>query len=304
MKTKYLLIIAIISSIIFPQSFTLLSWNIQNLGNSKNKQEISIIVDIIKDYDIVLIQEVNAKDLTAESDQTIAQIVEELKRLGDKWKYSISNPTYSRNTYWMEKYAILWNTSKIMSVDIPYLDSESQNIIYKEPFIAEFQLNDRKDSFYVINVHSVTPRIRLITTKSINSVGQATTVGSQVEIRPEDEIKHFINYPERLKSDNIIIAGDFNLSEEHIVWNPLKNKGFKPALINKPTFLKKECIKNGEYLIKNIDNIFYNSNVFENINSGSIDFVGNCSNLVAARKVSDHLPVFIELNILNHKYHQ
>ena len=126
--------------------------------------------------------------------------------------------------------------------------------------------------------------------------------GKRYQDKPENEIKHFIKYPEQLKSDNIIIAGDFNLNEDHQVWIPLKSLGFKPAIYKNPTLLNKECSQNGQYLNTNIDNIYYNSNIYDNVNSGSIDFVGNCSNLIAARKVSDHLPVFIELNILNRDY--
>jgi endonuclease/exonuclease/phosphatase family metal-dependent hydrolase len=38
----------------------LLSWNIENLGQSKSNQEIILIANIVRDYDIIVIQEVVA----------------------------------------------------------------------------------------------------------------------------------------------------------------------------------------------------------------------------------------------------
>ena len=299
MKIKYLLIYVIISSIIFPQSFTILSWNIQDLGKSKNIQEINLIIDIIKDYDIVLIQEVNAKDFTMEGAQTVAKIAGKLNKKASKWDYRVSNPAHSRSSYYNEKFAFLWNSSKIKLVIEPYLDIELPKIIYKEPFIAKFQIKESKHSFFVINVHSVMSKDKYKFEKIKLEDSSYKTVRKKYQDNPEKEIKHFIKYPEQIKSANIIIAGDFNLNEDNKVWIPLKKLGFIPAINKSPTLLNKECSQNGQYLNTNIDNIYYNSNIYNKINSGRIDFVGDCSNLEKSRRVSDHLPVFIELNIFN-----
>ena len=155
LKLKLLVISVLISAIVFPQSFTILSWNMADLSISKTPQEISIIVDLIKDYDIILMQEVNAKDPAAEGAQTVAKIARELNKKGNKWNYNVSDPTHSQNSYYNEKYAFLWKTSKIKLVKGPYLDIELPKIIYKEPYIAKFQIKESTHSFYIINVHSV-----------------------------------------------------------------------------------------------------------------------------------------------------
>ncbi len=252
-------------------SIQILTWNIQELGHSKNSEEIASIIKIINLYDIVAVQEVVAKD--PRGAQTVAKIVDELNRMGSKWDYSISDPTKSPSNNMSERYAYLWKTSKASSIKKPYLDKELKNICVREPYVAAFKLKKSEDSFFLVNFHA--------------------KVHSQ---RPEEEIKYFIDYPERLKSENIIILGDFNLNEEHIVWKDFYRLGFKSAIQKSPTTLKRKC-KRKKYLYHSIDNIYYNSMKINLINSGRIDFVVNCDNLKNARHISDHLPVFMEFQL-------
>lgn len=248
-----------------------LTWNIQNLGKTKNSTEISAISHIIKNYDLIAIQEVVAKD--PKGAQAVAKIVSTLNRLGNKWDYSISKPTKSPSNYISERYAYIWKTSKLTLLKKAYLDSDLENIIEREPYLAQFEIRKNKKHFYFINIHA----------RVYNK-------------HPEIEIAHFKKYPKKLKTDNIIILGDFNLNEKHSVWNPLYKMEFKPAVKETPTTLNRKC-KNGNYTNHAIDNIYYNSSKMKKINAGVIDFVTNCKNLQNARMLSDHLPVFIALNI-------
>ena len=150
-----------------------------------------------------------------------------------------------------------------------YLDEELEDICNREPYIAAFKLKGKLNPFYIVNFHS----------RKYNE-------------RPEEEIIHFLDYRSRLKSDRIIIAGDFNLDEKHRVWKPFYRNGFKSALQNTPTTLKMDC-KNGNYLNHAIDNIYFSPRI-SFIQAGSIDFVGSCQELELARDISDHLPVFME----------
>src|SRR5690606_38426833 len=127
-------------------------------------------------------------------------------------------------------YAFLWKTSKVSLINRAYLDKELENLCNREPYIAAFKLNGESDPFYIVNFHS-----------------------QKFDDRPEEEIIHFLDYPTRLKSNRIIIAGDFNLNEKHQVWKPFYRNGFKSALQNTPTTLKMKC-KNGNYLNHAIDN--------------------------------------------------
>jgi len=251
-------------------STTLTTWNIQDLGRTKNPEEILEIAKILRNFDIVALQEVVAKDPAGA--QAVAKIADELNRMGAKWDYRISDPTKSPSSNISERYAFLWKTSKVSLIHRAYLDRELEDIINREPYIAAFKIKGQPEPFYVINFHS-----------------------RKYDERPEEEIIHFLDYPTRLKSNRIIIAGDFNLDEKHQVWKPFYRNGIKSALQNTPTTLKLKC-KNGNYKNHPIDNIYFASSI-EMIQSGSIDFVRSCQNLEVARGISDHLPVFMEFNI-------
>ena len=247
------------------------TWNIRDLGRTKNDDEILKIAKIIKDNDIVAIQEVVAKDPAGA--QAVAKIADELNRMGSKWDYSISDPTNGSSAYKSERYAFLWKTSKVKLVHKPFLDKELEILITREPYIAEFKLKKGSESFFIINFHS-----------------------RKFDDNPEEEIVFFEKYPKRLNSKRIFILGDFNINERHYVWEILYRIGFKSAIHNTPTTLKTKC-KNGKYFNYAIDNIFYATPNINKIRSGRIDFVGDCSNLKMARQLSDHVPVFMECTI-------
>lgn len=251
-------------------SITIASWNIQDLGQSKNNEDIAFMANVLKDFDIVAIQEVVAKHPAGA--QKVAELADELNRRGAKWDYRISDPTKSPSVYMSERYAFLWKTSKIDIVGSAYLDKALEIKVYREPYIGKFKLKKANKEFYVINFHS-----------------------RKHDDQPELEIQYFKDYTNRLNSNNIIIAGDFNLSENHPVWNDLYMQGFNSALQDTKTTLKRSC-ENGNYLSHAIDNM-YVSNGFSVVNSGVIDYIETCNNLEAARNISDHLPVFLEFNM-------
>lgn len=257
-----------ISNIGDKSSIKILTWNIQDLGQSKNDDEIMTIAKIINPYDIIAIQEVVAKD--PRGAQAVAKIADKLNRMGSKWDYRISDPTKSPSSNMSERYAYFFKTSKVSLISKPFLDSELEDKYIREPYIAEFKLKNGENSFFIVNFHS--------------------RVHSE---NPENEIVYLKDYPERLNSDRIFILGDFNLNEKHAVWNDLYNLGYKPAIVNLPTTLKRSCKRN-KYFNYAIDNIFYDTQYIELLNSGRIDFVGECDNLSNARNISDHLPVYID----------
>src|SRR5690554_1780037 len=254
------------------ETVSLVSWNIQDLGRSKSSESIYEIANILRDFDVVAIQEVVAKDPAGA--QAIAKIADELNRMGAKWDYQISNLTKSPSVYMSERYAFLWKTSKVNIIHRAYLDEDLEALCYREPFIAKFKIKGKTQPFYVVNYHS-----------------------RKHYDKPEEEIVYFIDYPERLSSNQILIAGDFNLSETHLVWEPFYQKGFKNALHNQRTTLKAKC-KGDDYLSHPIDNVYYTPGIYM-VKSGSYDFVRGCDNLDRAREISDHLPVYINFKLID-----
>ena len=251
-------------------TLNIVSWNIRHLGRSKTKEEIYEMADLLREYDLVLIQEVVAKDPAGA--QAVAKLADELNRMGAQWDYQVSDPTQSPTPYLSERYAFLWKPSKVQMLHRAHLDKELEDLFFREPFIGEFRMKGQDSSFYAVNYHS-----RKYTDK------------------PEEEIIHFIDYPERFGTDRIILAGDFNLSETHEVWKPLSRKGFSPALHNAPSTLKQKC-KEDEYLNHGIDN-FYSLPGIAPVAASRLDFVGNCENLIHARGISDHLPILMKFRL-------
>jgi len=261
-----------VSNKVYPVSnLKIVTWNIRDLGRSKDAAELIEIAKILRDYDLVAIQEVVAKDPAGA--QAVAKIVDELNRMGSKWDYRISDPTKSPSVYMSERYAFLWKTSKVSLLTSAYLDKDLEEECVREPFIGKFQLKKGTTPFYVVNFHS-----------------------RKFSDHPENEIKFFKNYPEKLQSNRVFILGDFNLDEHHMVWDGLYELGFKSAVENTKTTLKMTC-KDGIYLNHSIDNIYYNSSMVQIVHSDHVDFVKTCENLKFARTLSDHLPVYLECKI-------
>lgn len=95
----------------------LTSWNIQHMGKSKSDETISYMANLLKDFDVVAIQEVVAGNGGA---QAVARLADELNRKGAKWEYTISDPTQS-SPYSNERYAYLRKPSKVKVVGKAWL---------------------------------------------------------------------------------------------------------------------------------------------------------------------------------------
>lgn len=252
------------------KTIKIVSWNIQHMGRTKTPEVILEIAKILRSYDLVAIQEVVAKDPAGA--QAVARLADELNRMGFQWDYQVSDPTRSPSGNLSERYAFLWKPSRVRMIHRAKLDKELEDLCYREPFVGQFQIRGEDKTFYVANYHS-----------------------RKYTDRPEEEIVHLLDYPERLVSENILIAGDFNLNERHEVWEPFYRKGFRSAVKDSRTTLKRKCA--GEnYLNHPIDNIFYSKGI-RWVSAGTIDFVGSCENLEEARRISDHLPVFMEFGL-------
>lgn len=245
---------------------TLVSWNLKNFGKSKTDEQIAYMANILCDYDIVAIQEVVTGLAGA---QKVAQLADELNRKGSKWDYVVSEPTKSTGQR-SERYAYLWKTKDIKLKGRPFLDPKFESEIEREPYIATFEFKSKE--FSVASFHAV-PK----------------------SSKPETEIKYLKFFPKEY-SNILFFVGDFNLAQSHSVFNPLKDLGFKALFKNQKTSLKQEC-KNGECLANPLDHIFYKEDKIKVISQGVLLFYKDFRDLKEARKLSDHIPVYIEFNL-------
>ncbi|PKB17726.1 endonuclease/exonuclease/phosphatase family protein [Flavobacterium sp. 5] len=245
----------------------LLSWNLENFGKSKSDQEIDFIANTIKDFDIVTIQEVVAGN---GGTQAIAKLADGLNRKGSKWNYAVSNPT-SSTAYKTERYAFLWKTNTIKLKGKPWLEQRFHLEIDREPYFATFEIKGK--TITIASFHAITKNKQ-----------------------PETEIKYFKFLPQEYANLNLIFTGDFNCPQSHSVFNPLKKMGYTPILQNQKTSLKTKS-KGENSLASEFDNMFYKSSSIHYIKSDVILFYKKFPSLKEARKISDHIPIWIEFSL-------
>lgn len=242
------------------------SWNVENLGKSKSEYEIKFMAQTLNGYDVVALQEVVAG---YGGSQAVAQLADELNRTGSKWDYKISEPT-SSSAYKTERYAFLWKTATVQKIGKPWLEKKYNLEIDREPFYCTFDYKGKH--FTLVNFHAITKKRQ-----------------------PETEIKYFKFLPALYPDLNLIFVGDFNCPQSHSVFNPLKKMGYVPLLVGQKTTLKKQ-VKHGEYLHSEFDNMFYTSKITK-IDGSSIAFYKSFTTLAEARKVSDHIPIWMEFSL-------
>ncbi|SFF95784.1 Endonuclease/Exonuclease/phosphatase family protein [Salegentibacter agarivorans] len=243
------------------------SWNIQHLGKTKSASEIEFIANTLRDFDIVALQEVVAGNGGAKA---VARLADALNRKGVKWDYVISEPTES-TPYATERYAYLWRTSRVKGIREAWLEQKFESKIDREPYIMDFIYKGKE--FTLVNFHAI-PKKK----------------------QPETEVKYFKFFPSSYSGKNLIYLGDFNLPQSHTVFNPLKKMGYKPALIDQKTTMKMQCTTE-TCLASEYDNIFYNSAQTEFLNSGVVLIYKSFPDMVSVRRISDHIPVWLEFDL-------
>lgn len=269
LKALILLLTTVLISFSVDAQVKIMTWNLLNVGKSKTDENIEYIAKVIKQTDIIAIQEVVTNPSGA---QTIAKIHEELNRSsGAKWDYAISDPTVS-SPYRSERYAYLWKTSKVKLKGKPFLEPTYVEEIEREPYMATFIYKGKE-----------------LTISSIHTL--------PTKHQPETEIKYLKFFPEVYPEHNLIFLGDFNLTEQHSVFNPLKKLGYVPSFTEQKSSLKQKCIK-GDCLASEYDNIFYHTDKNELIKAKPILFYEDFEDITIARRISDHIPLMITINPL------
>lgn len=265
---KYIVILLIFISFSgYSQNVSICSWNIQNFGKSKNDAELNYIASIVKEFDLIAIQEVVAG---YGGSQAVARLADELNRRGSKWDYVISTPTSSIGSS-KERYAFLWNTSRVKRTGVAWLEDNYSGQIDREPYLCQFTVG--KKVFTLASFHAV-PKSK----------------------QPETEIKYLKFLPDLYPDHNLIFCGDFNLPQSHTVFNPLKKMGYKSALTGQKTSLKQDCV-NDNCLASEYDNFYFKADVLQVLKTGIVHFYRDFETMKDARRISDHVPVYMQLSL-------
>jgi deoxyribonuclease-1-like protein len=249
-------------------SIKVCSWNLKDFGKSKSNAEIVFIANVVKEYDVVAIQEVVAG---AGGAQAVARLVTELNTKGTKWDYVISDPT-SGSSYKTERYAYVWKASKLQKQKPAWFEWKYSAEIDREPYFLTLISKGKSVTF--VNFHAITK-----------------------SKQPEREVKFFKFLPAEYPEETLFFVGDFNLPESHSVFNPLKKMGYTPLLLGQKTSLRLHCV-DGDCLASEFDNMFINLQKLRVLKSGIIRFYEKLPDFKQARLISDHVPIFAEIEIL------
>jgi deoxyribonuclease-1-like protein len=244
------------------------SWNLMNFGRSRSDAELEFIANTVNNFDVVLIQEVVATDPGGA--QAVGRLGDILNRKGAKWEYRVSDATSGENSYKRERYAFLWKPSQLTLVGKPWLEKQYTNEINREPYYATFKSGNKE--FTLANFHAITR-----------------------QMQPETEIKYFKFLPAAYPTLNLLFCGDFNLPQNHTVFNPLKKMGYQPALTGQKTSLKQACLDD-DCLASEFDNFYYDSNKIHQVSGGVIHFYRSFPDLTEARKITDHIPIYLRFS--------
>ncbi|OGZ05447.1 MAG: hypothetical protein A3C93_01105 [Candidatus Lloydbacteria bacterium RIFCSPHIGHO2_02_FULL_54_17] len=247
---------------------TFVSWNIANFGRKKTDEEITLMAKVLAHADIVAIQEVTAgKDVGA---QAVAKLASALGRTGASWDYIVSDPTQPPSAG-VERYVFLWKKHMAtINRDEAHLVSELQASVDREPYALTFQPKNA-------------PAVKIFTVHAVPT-----------EKEPIYEIEALVSAKEIANATRAIVAGDFNLPPNKT--DPLFGQIGFAGNVNEHTSLKSIMRKEG-HTARQYDNVYTKGVTV--CKAGAIDFVQmhfapvTQESLRNARRVSDHLPVFV-----------
>lgn len=250
-----------------PGTVRLVTWNIRDLGGSKNDEEIAAMAEVLRDADLVAVQEVVT---SAKGAQAVARLDAALDRTGAAWDYRLSEPTSGDGS---ERYAFLWKPSRVEIVGRAWLEPSLRRALDREPFCARFR--DR-------------------------ATGQQLLVASLHAVPTSKDPAHEVAYLDRLhtgyRADHVVVVGDFNLDEDDAAFDELRALGYRAALDDQPTSLRRKRRSGPRgHLASEYDNVFYETAPLRMSAAGVLDFTASFASLKAARAISDHLPVYADL---------
>lgn len=178
------------------------SWNIQFFGSKKaqNAEVMMAIVDTVKQYDLVLVQEI--RDV---NDASATALLNQLNAAtGNAYSMIVSKRLGRTNS--KEQYAFLYRKSALMVVDsFQYPDAD--DLFEREPLVVRFRAPKASvKDFFVIQIHT-------------NPSAAPQEVGALVKVYDE-AVK-------RLKIKDGVIMGSMNagcsyFAKKHWATNPLR----------------------------------------------------------------------------------
>jgi deoxyribonuclease-1-like protein len=249
------------------------TFNLCVFGEAKlnNPEAMQAIVAILKNFDLIAIQEVRAV-----SQDVIPQLVE-LLNSDRKYQYDYAlGPRLGRSNS-KEQYAFVFDMAtieidryKLYTVDDP------DDLLHREPLVGWFRARgpapEQAFTFSLATVHT-----------DPDEVDRELDVLDDVFFAVRDDVQR--------REDDVILVGDFNAKEAS-----LRELGRIKGLVKVVTGeTPTNTLRNAQY-----DNILFHETATSEFNGrgGVFDFLRDFNlTLELAERVSDHLPVWAEFSV-------
>ena len=247
------------------------SFNIQVFGQSKiaKTNVMSVIVQIIRQFDMVAIQEIRAKD-----DDIMPRLIAMLNSDGSRYDFLIG-PRLGRSVS-TEQYAFIYDTNRVEH-DPSSVGTigDQADLLHREPFVARFRARtsapEKAFTFWLVNTHTDPDEVP----EEVAALSQCFQVMRSA--RPDE--------------DDVILLGDLNANEAQL--GPfLKIPGVS-------------CVVRGGVMTNTRQNKAYDNIIFHGPSTnehtgrwGVYDFESSFQlSREQALQVSDHLPVWAEFHV-------
>ncbi len=248
-----------------PNTIRVCSFNIQVFGTSKagKPQVMDILANIVRQFDIVAIQEVRSRDQTI-----MPRFVRQINSAGVQYEY-VLGPRLGRTSS-KEQYVYIFDTRTIeVDRSSVYTMSDPYDRMHREPLVALFRTRAAKPeeafTFKLVNVHTDPDEVK----EEMNAL--------------DDVYRAVLNDGDG--EDDVILLGDFNTSEDKL---------YQVGEISEITTALQDVTTNTKRT-KSYDNLIFSSRHTSEFlgRSGVLDIVRafNVSS-ETAEQVSDHLPVW------------
>lgn len=246
------------------------SFNIQVFGESKSNkpQVMEYLAQIVRQYDIVAIQEIRSKN-----QDIIPSFVELLNATGRDYEFVIS-PRLGR-TVSKEQYVFIFDSASI-EADLSnfYMVDDPDDLLHREPYVGFFRVRGPEISeaftFQLVNIHTDPDE----TDQELDALGD-------VFIAVQND---------GLEEDDVIVLGDLNVDSRHL--GALGQvPGITWVISGTPTNTRGN---------KSYDNIVFHQRATNEFTgrAGVHDYLREFNlSMDEALKISDHLPVWAEFSI-------
>ena len=273
-----IIVIAYYGTIIFNQDQSkeaettkIAAFNIQIFGQAKSQKQdvVAVLRDIVREFDIVLIQEIRDA-----SEQTIPNFIEIINQMEGP-DYSFIRSERVGRTSSKEAYAYIYNTETIQfTPGSDYIYNDVDDVFEREPYIAGFKAGNF--DFVLVGIHTKPD-------DAYNEIENLTSVVSSIQRSNPNE-------------HDIIIMGDFNADgsyfDEDDTSNLFKASEYKWIITNDMDTMVKTDYTYDRIVL--LDATFNHECDAESAQVFYFDQAYGLNNQTFVSEVSDHYPVFAQ----------